>query len=168
MRFALPLGFGVAAVVAAGALHASPSVPPPGASLAARPAPTGPSVVTGRGTTVLDRFDFEARARHPAAASVLGRAVFESRGVRSGRHWVQITCLRIAANRAVLGGRSSRTGGGSLGALFYVEDKGRGDGVDRISRLVPLVKPPKECPQPRPLTHSGLRVRQGDIVVRGG
>lgn len=147
-----------------GALHASPK-----AGLAQDPPPLPTlTLATGKGMTVLHRFDFDVRVRQPTSVNVAGRGVFEPRSAKASRYFVRVTCLRVTANRAVLGGSVFRAGGGSHGVLFFVEDNGRGAGVDRISRLVLLRKPPEVCPAAKPIGSSGLRVRVGDIVVKGG
>jgi hypothetical protein len=161
MKLVRSLGLVLVALVAGAAPNASPAGP------AQDPPPLpGPSLASGQGTTALHRFSFHARARQPGSVNVFGRATFEPRSARAGRYLVRLTCLRIAGHRAVLGGYVSGTARASRGVLFFVEDNGRGSGVDRISRLLLRRVPPRACPDPKPLVSSGLRVR-GDILVKG-
>lgn len=99
--------------------------------------------------------------------NALGRAVFEPRTNGSIAYRISVTCLRTAGDRAVLGGPVSGARGGTRGVLFVVEDNGRGDRVDRISRLLLRTHPPKACPTPPPLGRSALQVR-GHILVESG
>jgi hypothetical protein len=129
----------------------------------------GPSIASGNGATPLHRFEFEARSRGRSATTALGSANFFPRSTRVFRWSIQVTCLRVADNRAVVGGAARRAGRPAGGVLFFVEDNGRGS--DRISRLQGFKAPPRECPEPLMPTRAAQRVQGGDIFVkatRGG
>lgn len=161
MRLMLSLGLGLAAAAAAVALQGSAAAqdPPP------LPIP-GPSIVTGNGTTPLHRFEINVRIGGRESKAAFGRATFEPRVARAVRWSVQVTCLRIAENRAVLGGPALRAGRPAGGVLVYVEDNARSGAADRISRLQGFRVPPNQCPEPIMPARAAQRV-QGDIVVRG-
>jgi hypothetical protein len=157
LRLALRLGLGsLAAALALSASAAAQEDPPP------LPVP-GPSIAVGNGSTALHRFDFEARTRGRSGTTAAGWASFRPRTARAFRWSIQVTCLRAADNRAVLGGPATRAGRPAGGVLFYVEDNGRGG--DLISRLQGFKVPPRQCPEPVALARGALRV-QGDVVVR--
>ena len=157
MRLFLSFGLVLVALAMLSASAAAQDPPP-------LPIP-GPSFASGTGATPLHRFDFEARSRGRSGTSGLGSADFFPRSKRVFRWSIQVTCLRVADNRAVVGGAATRAGRPAGGVLFFVEDNGRGS--DRISRLQGFKVPPANCPEPVMPARAALRVQGGDVFVKG-
>jgi hypothetical protein len=157
----LLFGLVPAALVALLALQTSASArpqqdPPP------LPVP-GPTIATGKGATAFHRFEFDARGEGRFGPGARGSAAFLPRTKRVFRWAIQVTCLRVRENHAVVGGAATRAGRPAGGVLFYVEDNGRG--TDRISRLQGFKAPPRLCPEPVMPARIAQQA-QGEIFVK--
>jgi hypothetical protein len=171
------LRLGLMTALAAGTFAAMPAASAP----AARESANGHGTLLVTGTTGLVRRQFSFNAERRADGTVTGHATLinpaftGANGHSPYQLDVDISCMHVVGNIAIMGGTTKRTNDPSLvdAVFFSVQDNGEPGTNDRISRAFfwdddPTTQgPPSACMNTGPNDFPLEQIESGNVQVRG-
>ena len=171
------LRLGLVTALAAATFVAAPATSAP----AARESASGHGTLLVTGTTGLVRRQFSFNAERRADGTVTGHATLinpaftGANGHSPYQLDVDISCMHVVGNIAIMGGTTKRTNDPSLvdAVFFTVQDNGEPGTNDRISRAFfwdddPATQgPPSACMNTGPNDFPLEPIESGNVQVRG-